>query len=421
MPDDEDDTEYKLAELKKITPDADLEMLLEVLLSCEGDLTMAKGVLEPSGDGGEPASKPDETRTTSRPCGVNIDTSTSPRVTTQITLKRFLGSDNSEANFKVNKHRLTQKGKTLHLYDPDDVQKLLPCTMHLSVFPKELANTILSFLMKDSESWPQNTFHLFDREVSSAHSTGIYTDNEDVFQNRVTYTYNGSRMKNFRMFTDEMKAAKYIIEDIVNKEIKKRGLLPYQHPKKWQTDLALCNRYDGPASSVGFHSDQLTHLGPHCVIASISLGVTREFRLKSRTNKEAGPISIHLPHNSLIIMHAGCQEDYKHSIMPSFGRPLDPHPISGGTRINITYRMYLEAFKEKNNPECECNKPMILRAVTNSSSSPNQTPFEYIWMCGSSYSGDPNCSKTVLPSFPVNNTSSFEHSSDSGSCSGSEP
>ena len=39
--------------------------------------------------------------------------------------------------------------------------------------------------------------------------------------------------------------------------------------------------------SVGYHSDQLTYLGPHAVIGSLSLGVAREFRVRKIVAREA--------------------------------------------------------------------------------------------------------------------------------------
>lgn len=55
-----------------------------------------------------------------------------------------------------------------------------------------------------------------------------------------------------------------------------------------------------------------------------------------------GQISIHLPHNSLLVMHAEMQEEWKHSIHPA--KAIDQHPVSGNIRINITYRYYRDAF-----------------------------------------------------------------------------
>ena len=133
--------------------------------------------------------------------------------------------------------------------------------------------------------------------------------------------------------------------------------LCFQSPDRWIPNAAFVNCYAGGAESVGYHSDQLTYLGPRAIIGSISLGVAREFRVRKivardeeysreddRANAE-GQIAIHLPHNSLLVMHAEMQEEWKHSIAPA--PRIDPHPIAGNKRINITYRYYREAFHPK--------------------------------------------------------------------------
>lgn len=71
--------------------------------------------------------------------------------------------------------------------------------------------------------------------------------------------------------------------------------------------------------SVGWHSDVLSYLGPYCTIASLSLGVSRPFRLRLSAIPPPGSpshrtLEIQLPHNSLLILHAGCQELFKHTI-----------------------------------------------------------------------------------------------------------
>lgn len=190
-----------------------------------------------------------------------------------------------------------------------------------------------------------------------------------------------------------MRQVSVAVQSAVNKEIATRiqshypngQKLNYQSPKPWIPNAAFVNCYKGGAESVGYHSDQLTYLGPRAVIGSLSFGVAREFRvrkivpqlgaddeveasnnntdvilpLSERTGKKPqqnkkqqkeitaaadaqGQISIHLPHNSLLVMHAEMQEEWKHSIHPA--KAIDPHPVSGNTRINITYRYYRDAF-----------------------------------------------------------------------------
>lgn len=70
-----------------------------------------------------------------------------------------------------------------------------------------------------------------------------------------------------------------------------------------------------------------------------------------------GQISIHLPHNSLLVMHAEMQEEWKHSIHPA--KAIDPHPVSGNKRINITYRYYRDAFHPRF--VCPCDETPIGR------------------------------------------------------------
>lgn len=216
------------------------------------------------------------------------------------------------------------------------------------------------------------------------------------------------------------------VQGSVNEEIQKhirdcypRGeKLRYQSPKMWKPNAAFVNCYDGPAESVGFHSDELTYLGPHPVIGSLSLGVEREFRVRrvvvqddgddenegdgnggdeSKRNGQKnaaearadaqGQISIHLPHNSLLVMHAEMQEEWKHSITPA--QTISPHPIAGHRRINITYRWYRDSLHPRNTPRCRCGTHAILRCAQRK----RETRGRYMWMCYAGFApGKKGCS-----------------------------
>jgi len=162
--------------------------------------------------------------------------------------------------------------------------------------------------------------------------------------------------------------------------------LKHQSPHPWRPNAAFVNCYAGPQQSVGWHSDQLTYLGPRAVIGSLSLGVAREFRVRRIIPRDAdrvpvedpdgeGQISIHLPHNSLLVMHAEMQEEWKHSIAPALA--IDPHPVAGSKRINITYRDYREEFHPRNTPRCRCGVPTVLRVVQRK----KENWGRYFWMC----------------------------------------
>jgi hypothetical protein len=87
-----------------------------------------------------------------------------------------------------------------------------------------------------------------------------------------------------------MEEACEYVERVVNAEMRKRERYPLEwggepdtrNPASfpssddgniiWRANVAASNRYDGASESVGFHTDQLTNLGPYPTIASVSLG-----------------------------------------------------------------------------------------------------------------------------------------------------
>lgn len=204
-------------------------------------------------------------------------------------------------------------------------------------------------------------------------------------------------LKDIRQLTPEMRRVSPTVEKAVNREISTRirthypsgQKLKYQSAEPWKPNAAFVNCYNGGAESVGYHSDQLTYLGPRAVIGSISLGVAREFRVrrivpqdndpsksKSKEDEDAqGQIAIHLPHNSLLVMHAEMQEEWKHSIAPASS--IDPHPVAGNKRINITYRDYKASLHPKFTPKCRCDVPCVLRVVQRKLENWGR----YFWMC----------------------------------------
>ena len=159
--------------------------------------------------------------------------------------------------------------------------------------------------------------------------------------------------------------------------------------KVWVSNSTLPEFPPADCSTEGYHCDQLTYLGPRAIIGSLSLGVARDFRVRkivARDDEEPagskdqradaeGQISIHLPHNSLLVMHAEMQEEWKHSIHPS--AVIDPHPIAGNKRINVTYRYYRDSFDPSLTPRCKCNVATVLRCVQRK----KENRGRYMWMC----------------------------------------
>jgi alkylated DNA repair dioxygenase AlkB len=91
-------------------------------------------------------------------------------------------------------------------------------------------------------------------------------------------------------------------------------------------NAVLCNLYRDGNDSVGLHADAEPEMGP--VIASVSLGAERLFRLKGRDGTVA--LSEKLSHGSLLIMAGETQKNFKHEV------PKEPDVTRA--RINLTFR-----------------------------------------------------------------------------------
>ncbi|KAK9467730.1 hypothetical protein V1512DRAFT_235692 [Lipomyces arxii] len=382
---DDTDTDTKLALLTSLYPDYSLDSLLELLLASQGSTKAVCDII----DG----------LVTFKPAHQNsLQTSVTEYCSSARKRSATEGDGKDDAYWTALHSRGRQKNsagmsKVIHLYSSTAIEALMPCTFHPFVLPAELANDLLSQLLSDSVSWKPNRFRLFNREVSSPHTTCFYANPSKVDAFRKEYRYYGDSVRETIPFTEIMIRIQHLVEKLVNEELVWRGHQRFQHKGRWTAEVAFCNRYDGPNESVGYHSDTLTYLGPMPVIASLSLGVTREFRLRHRSSETVPTYSIHLPHNSLLIMHAPCQEDFKHSVVPS--RVIDVHPISGSSRFNITYRMYRTCFAPSKTPICKCGVPMNLR----SASKPNDSGSRYFWTCSAAYQKEQDCKELKWANF----------------------
>jgi len=397
----EDDTETKLAILSSLFPKLDTAHLFETLLSADGSVERATEALallrEDSGNGS--GSVPNK-RKASGPGH-------------QASLRSWQSDERRPAK------RLTRKGQTLHLYDPDDIAAHSPCSIIHDFLPAAEADGLLEELLLESATFERQTFKLFDSVVASPHSACFYVGDGRAREAQQTeYLYNGSRLSDVRQLTDRMRAVSGRVEAAVNAAIATRirdfypggRKLMHQSPGAWTPNAAFVNCYAGGAESVGYHADQLTYLGPRPVIGSLSLGVAREFRVRkivarhdddetatktrtagatdtlspskgqpsrdaARRADEEGQIAITLPHNSLLVMHAEMQEEWKHSIAAAAA--ITPHRVAGSRRINVTYRHYRPDFSPQRTPRCRCGVPCVLRCATRRRASRGR----YMWTC----------------------------------------
>jgi alkylated DNA repair dioxygenase AlkB len=97
-----------------------------------------------------------------------------------------------------------------------------------------------------------------------------------------------------------------------------------------QFNSALLNLYRDGADSMGWHSDDEPELGERPLIASLSLGATRRFRLRHRRRAELRPVELDLEAGSLLIMQGDTQHCWKHQL-PKTRRAV-------ASRVNLTFR-----------------------------------------------------------------------------------
>jgi alkylated DNA repair dioxygenase AlkB len=91
----------------------------------------------------------------------------------------------------------------------------------------------------------------------------------------------------------------------------------------------LANLYRDGRDYMGWHSDDERDLGPRPVIASLSLGAVRRFRLKHRGDPRLA-LDLDLAPGSLLLMRGDTQRHYRHAL-PKTAKPV-------GERINLTFR-----------------------------------------------------------------------------------
>ncbi|TDN87319.1 alkylated DNA repair dioxygenase AlkB [Salegentibacter sp. 24] len=91
----------------------------------------------------------------------------------------------------------------------------------------------------------------------------------------------------------------------------------------------LLNLYRNGSDKVSWHADDEKGLGTNPLIASVSLGATRRFDLKHKTDPKE-KLQLELVPGSLVIMKGALQHNWLHQI-PVQKRILDP-------RINLTFR-----------------------------------------------------------------------------------
>ncbi|MCD9856783.1 alpha-ketoglutarate-dependent dioxygenase AlkB [Epilithonimonas sp. JDS] len=155
--------------------------------------------------------------------------------------------------------------------------------------------------------WEQRSQKMYDKMVITPRLTAWYGDSKsyDSADNNITKR---------NEWTPELISLKERIE-------KEFG---------YQFNGVLLNLYRDNNDSVAWHRDKESRYGKRPVIASISLGQTRNFDFRKKDHHQS-KYSLPLPNGSLLIMKGDLQENWEHRIAKS------THPMK--PRINLTFRL----------------------------------------------------------------------------------
>ena len=96
----------------------------------------------------------------------------------------------------------------------------------------------------------------------------------------------------------------------------------------WRFNYVLVNRYRDGRDMLGWHADDETDLGEAPVLAAVSVGAERVFRIRPR--RGGASVGRTLGHGSLLLMWGDSQRDYKHCL------PRTRKPV--GERLSFTFR-----------------------------------------------------------------------------------
>ncbi len=169
--------------------------------------------------------------------------------------------------------------------------------------------------------WQQEKVYVYGQWHEPSRATGAYTDDPNV-----SFTYSG-KLTTGQAWQPGIQAVKEQVETILDRRY----------------NFALVNYYKDGESSIGWHSDDVKTHQPDHVIASVSLGATRDFILAPTVRNINRSIkwreTIVLEDADLLTMDGPMQNMYKHSV-PKRKKPI-PTIHSGYSRINITFRQML--------------------------------------------------------------------------------
>jgi alkylated DNA repair dioxygenase AlkB len=164
--------------------------------------------------------------------------------------------------------------------------------------------------LQNEISWKQETIRIFGKSYPTPRLTAWYGDEGKI------YSYSGLRLSP-NPWTEPLLELKVRIEAATG----------------YQFNSVLLNWYRNGNDSMGWHADNEKELGTNPIIASLSLGAPRMFRLREIQNHK-NSFGFTLENGSLLLMAGPLQHYWQHSL-PRSTRLMDD-------RINLTFRMIVD-------------------------------------------------------------------------------
>lgn len=164
--------------------------------------------------------------------------------------------------------------------------------------------------LRDSLRWEERSIQIFGRRLLQPRLVAYYGDPG------ASYRYSGTLFEP-RPWTSVLAQIRSRVEAAVG--------APF--------NAVLCNLYRGGSDSMGWHSDDEMELGARPVIASVSLGASRNLRFRARRSAaRRRSTAVELGDGSLLLMTGDLQRNFQHQI------PKVTAARGVGPRINLTFR-----------------------------------------------------------------------------------
>lgn len=176
--------------------------------------------------------------------------------------------------------------------------------LHPCLLPVDESQRLFT-AMQVNVKWHQDSIRLYGKTHDLPRLTAWYGDSGR------DYRYSGICMRALP-WTDSILEIKNAVERVSGH----------------QFNSVLLNLYRDGRDGVAWHSDDEPELGINPVIASVSLGQPRMFKLRHKFTRQI--IKTELPTGSMVLMRGACQQAWEHEV------PKTTKPI--GARINLTFR-----------------------------------------------------------------------------------